>query len=140
VACGQEALNGEIATISEAITRTRSRIVQSPDRIKRTITTMNSAAIEDKKTVTMHEAKARELQGKINAILAIEKVRRSLTDCNVLRLTASKDIRGCVEQLQTIEKEVRALILSQKELADLRDHLDDKGIERNELKLRREVG
>lgn len=101
---------------------------------------MNSAAIEDKKTVTMHEAKARELQGKINAILAIEKVRRSLTDCNVLRLTASKDIRGCVEQLQTIEKEVRALILSQKELADLRDHLDDKGIERNELKLRREVG
>ena len=73
--CHQEALNGEMATISEAITRTRSRIVQSPDRIKRTILTMNSAAIEDKKTLTIHEAKARELQGKINALLAIEKVR-----------------------------------------------------------------
>jgi kinetochore protein Nuf2 len=76
VTCGQEALNGEIATISEAITRTRSRIVQSPDRIKRTITTMNDATIEDKKIVTMHEAKARELHVKTNTLLAIEKVCR----------------------------------------------------------------
>lgn len=44
-----------------------------------------------------------------------------------------------MEQLQTIEKEVRSLQVSQKELADLRDHLDDKNIERNELKLRQEV-
>lgn len=35
---------------------------------------MNSAAIEDKKIVAMHEVKARELQAKINAMLAIEKV------------------------------------------------------------------
>lgn len=117
----KEALNGEIVTISDAITRTRSRIVQSPDRIKRTIITMTSATVEDRKTVAMHEAKARELQGKINALLAIEK-----------------DIRGCVEQLQSIEKEVYALVLSQKKLADLRDDLDQKGIERNELKLQQE--
>jgi hypothetical protein len=88
VACGQEALNGEIATISEAITRTRSRIVQSPDRIRRTITTMTSATVEDRKTVTMHEAKARELQGKINALLAIEKVRSAIAIYGV-RLIAS---------------------------------------------------
>lgn len=50
-----------------------------------------------------------------------------------------QDVRTCLEQLQTIEKEVRSLRVSQKELADLRDHLDDKNIERNELKLRQEV-
>lgn len=117
----KEALNGEIASVSEAMTRTRSRIVQSPDRIKRTITTMSSAAIEDKKTVTMHEAKARELQAKINALLIVEK-----------------DIRSCIEQLQTIEKEIGALHFREKEFADLRDQLYGKTIDRNELKLRRE--
>lgn len=50
-----------------------------------------------------------------------------------------QDIRGCVEQLLTVEKEVRALVKLQKELADLRDRLADKGIERNELKLRQEA-
>lgn len=49
-------------------------------------------------------------------------------------------MRGCIEQLQTVEKEVRSLQVSRKELADLKDHLDDKNIERSELKLRYEVG
>ncbi|TFK42826.1 Nuf2 family-domain-containing protein [Crucibulum laeve] len=117
----KEALNGEISSISDAITRTRSRIVQSPERIKRTISTMSTTAIEDKRTVAMHEAKARDLQVKINALLGIEK-----------------DIRSCIEQLQTIEKEARSLQVSQKELTDLKDHLDDKTIEKNELRLRQE--
>ncbi|KAF5386676.1 hypothetical protein D9615_001740 [Tricholomella constricta] len=117
----KEALNGEIASVSDAITRSRSRIVQSPERIKRTISTMSTTAVDDKKLVTMQEAKARDLQAKINALLGIEK-----------------DVRSCIEQLQTIEKEVRSLQVSQKELADLRDHLDHKNIERNELKLRQE--
>ncbi|KAG6861878.1 hypothetical protein C0995_010584 [Termitomyces sp. Mi166 len=117
----KEALNVEIASVSDSITRTRSRIVQSPERIKRTIITMSSTAAEDKKTVMMQEIKSRDLQTKINALLNIEK-----------------DVRGCIEQLQTVEKEVRSLQVSQKELSDLRDHLDDKKIERNELKLRQE--
>ncbi|KAF8078200.1 Nuf2 family-domain-containing protein [Lyophyllum atratum] len=117
----KEALNGEIASVSDAMARTRSRIVQSPERIKRTITSMSTTAVEDKKTVVMQEAKARDLQAKISALLSIEK-----------------DVRSCIEQLQTIEKEVRSLHISQKELVDLRDHLDDKNIERNELKLRQE--
>jgi len=69
----QEVLNGEITSISDAVTRSRSRIVQSPERIKRTISTMSSTAIEDKKIVTLHETKARDLQAKINALLNIEK-------------------------------------------------------------------
>ncbi|KAF7338549.1 hypothetical protein MVEN_02081100 [Mycena venus] len=87
----KDGLNNEIASMSEAMTRTRSRIVQSPERIKRTITQMSSTAMEDKQTVALHEAKARDLQAKINAFSNIEK-----------------DVRGCVEQLQTIEKEVHS--------------------------------
>jgi chromosome segregation ATPase len=71
----QEALNGEIAAVSDVINRTRSRIVQSPERIKRTISVMGDTAVEDKKTVAMLDAKARDLQAKITALLNIEKVR-----------------------------------------------------------------
>ncbi|KAJ7582459.1 hypothetical protein C8J56DRAFT_1167567 [Mycena floridula] len=117
----KEALNAEINSLTENIARTRTRIVQSPERIKRTITTMSQTAIEDKKTVTLHESKARDLSAKINALLSIEK-----------------DVRSCIEQLQTIEKEVASLRENQKELGELKDHLDDKKIERTELTLRQE--
>ncbi|KAF8964092.1 Nuf2 family-domain-containing protein [Flammula alnicola] len=116
-----EALNGEIKSVEDAITRTRARIVQSPERIKKTISIMSTTAMEDKKTVAMHEAKARDLQAKINALHNIEK-----------------DVRGCIEQIQTIEREVQSLEVSQKDLAQLRDLLDEKVIERNELRLRQE--
>jgi len=39
---------------------------------------MGSTAIEDKRTVTMHETKVRDLQAKINAMLYLEKVRTSI--------------------------------------------------------------
>ena len=45
-----------------------------------------------------------------------------------------------MEQLQTIEKEMRALDAAHKELGDLRDTLDRKKGERSELIMRREVG
>ena len=45
-----------------------------------------------------------------------------------------------MEQLQTIEKEMRALDAAHKELSDLRDTLDRKKGERSELIMRREVG
>jgi hypothetical protein len=60
---------------TESISRTRSRIVQSPERIKRTIVTMGTTAIEDKRTVALHEGKARDLQAKVTALFNIEKVR-----------------------------------------------------------------
>ena len=110
-------------TITENISRTRSRIVQSPERIKRDIHNMGNSAAEEKRTVAANEAKTRDLQTKITALLNIEK-----------------DVRSCVEQLQTIEKEMRALDGAQKELGDLRDSLDRKKGERAELVMRREVG
>lgn len=58
--------------MENAISRARGRIVQSPERIRKTITTMSASAIEDKKTVTLHEAKARDLQAKIKGLHNIE--------------------------------------------------------------------
>ncbi|KAH9951445.1 Nuf2 family-domain-containing protein [Amylocystis lapponica] len=117
----KENINTEIATVTDVISRTRSRIVQSPERIKRSIIVMGTAASEDKKTIAVHEAKIRDLQAKIAALFNVEK-----------------DVRSCVEQLQTIEKEMRALDTSQKELVDLKDHLDQKKGERTELLMKRE--
>ncbi|PPQ66896.1 hypothetical protein CVT26_009836 [Gymnopilus dilepis] len=127
----KEALNGEIKSLEEAITRTRGRIVQSPERIKKTITIMSHTAMEDKKTVAMHEAKARDLQAKVNALHNIEKVGSFF--CGTC------DVRGCIEQIQTIDREARSLDVSQKSLRELRDLLNERIIERNELQLRQKV-
>lgn len=69
-----------MAVVSENINRTRSRIVQSPERIKRNISTMGHTAAEDKRTVAANEAKTRDLQTKIAALLNIEKVRVQRTE------------------------------------------------------------
>ena len=61
--------------MEDSIGRAKARIVQSPERIKKTIHIMSTTATDDKKTVVMHEAKARDLQAKINALHNIETVR-----------------------------------------------------------------
>ncbi|KAG1775010.1 Nuf2 family-domain-containing protein [Suillus placidus] len=78
-------------------------------------------SIEDKKGVALHETKARDLQAKISALVNIEK-----------------DVRSCIEQLQTTEKEVQLLEGSQKELAELKDSLEYKKVERGELQKKTE--
>jgi len=70
----QEPLNNELAMVADTIQRSRSRIVQSPERIKRTISTMSSTVLEERRTVTLHDAKARDLQTKINGVLSAERV------------------------------------------------------------------
>ncbi|EPT01833.1 hypothetical protein FOMPIDRAFT_1029606 [Fomitopsis schrenkii] len=117
----KEGVNNETAIVTEKINRTKSRIVQDPERIKRNIATMSATVNEDKKTNASHEGKIRDLQAKITALLNIEK-----------------DVRSCIEQLQMIEKESNTLDVSQKALADLRDQLDQKKGERLELDMRRE--
>ncbi|KAG1883082.1 hypothetical protein F4604DRAFT_1984959 [Suillus subluteus] len=116
-----ETVNSESALLMDNNSRTRSRIVQSPERIRRNIITMGTTAIEDKKAVALHEAKARDLQAKISALVNIEK-----------------DVRSCIEQLQTTEKEVQLLEASQKELAELKDSLEYKKVERGELQKKTE--
>src|ERR1700730_17941005 len=60
----QENLNNELAMVADTIQRSRSRIVQSPGRIKRTISTMSSTVLEERRTVATHDAKTRDLQTK----------------------------------------------------------------------------
>ena len=50
-----------------------------------------------------------------------------------------QDVRGCIEQLQTIDTEVQKLQRSQKDLAKQQNDLEGKVIEKNELLLRQQV-
>ncbi|PFH47672.1 hypothetical protein AMATHDRAFT_151540 [Amanita thiersii Skay4041] len=117
----REALKMELSNISDAISSKRPRLVQSPDRIKGIISTMKANVVEEKRTVAIHEAKARDLQVKLNALSSIEK-----------------NILGSIEQLQSIEKEAHQLDMLQKALAEMRDQLDNKKIEKSELGIKQE--
>ncbi|EKM55794.1 uncharacterized protein PHACADRAFT_209321 [Phanerochaete carnosa HHB-10118-sp] len=112
----KEQMQTTIDELGELISRTRSRIVQSPDRLKRKISDMAATVTEDKHTSALHETKIRDLQVKAGALVAIEK-----------------DVRACVEQLQAIEKEVTLLEQSRKALAELKDQLAEKHAEESEL-------
>ncbi|KAF7311680.1 hypothetical protein MKEN_01071600 [Mycena kentingensis (nom. inval.)] len=117
----KENLNAEVQAMMGSLATARNRIVQSPERMKRTITQMTSTAKADKETIALHESKARDLQAKIAALSNIEK-----------------DVHSCIEQLKTIEKEVRSLEASQKELHALRDMTERKDVDHKELRSHRE--
>lgn len=87
----QENLTEEMAITNESVQRTQGRIVQSPDRIKKRISQMTLDAADDKKNIAANEAKARDLQSKVNALLAIEKVR---SDCYSIRVWLTF-VSGC---------------------------------------------
>lgn len=70
----QDAILDEMSILSDAVLSTRSRIVQSPERIKRNIVTMGATALEDKKVVSTNEVKTRDLHAKITILLQVEKV------------------------------------------------------------------
>ena len=120
--CIQEQLQTTIDELGELISRTRSRIVQSPDRLKRKITDMAATVTEDKHTFALHEAKIRDLQMKSAALVTVEK-----------------DVRACIEQLQAIEKETQMLEDAKKALTDLKDQLGQKKTEESDLMRRSEV-
>ncbi|KZT29875.1 hypothetical protein NEOLEDRAFT_1238609 [Neolentinus lepideus HHB14362 ss-1] len=117
----RDALNKEISVVVESISHKRSRIVQSPERLKRSIASMRSTAAEEKQTLAANEAKIRDLKSKINIIQNIDK-----------------DIRSCVEQLQDVQKEVSKLETSQKELSELREHLTKQKIAKSDFDRRHE--
>ena len=71
----QEKVTSEMETVTDNISRTRSRIVQSPERIKRDIHSMGNSAAEEKRIVAANETKTRDLQAKVAALLNIEKAR-----------------------------------------------------------------
>jgi kinetochore protein Nuf2 len=71
-------LTVEANNLANTITRQRGRIVQSPERLKRTIVNMGTTAAEDKKIVAANEAKIKDLEMKITACLTIERVQSLL--------------------------------------------------------------
>ncbi|EIN07643.1 hypothetical protein PUNSTDRAFT_135161 [Punctularia strigosozonata HHB-11173 SS5] len=111
----------QVISLESAVDRTKARIVQSPERIKRTITVMSHDVHEEKRVVAANEAKSRDLQAKINMISTIEK-----------------DVLSCLEQLQTIEKEMYLVEAAQKQLADLKDQQIDKESEKKSLYSKRD--
>jgi kinetochore protein Nuf2 len=72
----QDAVLKETTVLSDAVSQAKSRIVQSPERIKRNISTMGSTQQEDKRILAANEAKARSLHAKIDILLNVEKVIR----------------------------------------------------------------
>ena len=71
----QDAIVGEMSLLSDSMLSARSRIIQSPERIKRNIVTMSTTALEDKKAVNTNAAKTRDLHAKIDILVQAEKVR-----------------------------------------------------------------
>ena len=82
-----------MSLVSDALSRLRARVVKSPERIKRNITSMGNTAAEDKRTVATNEAKTRDLQTKIAALLNIEKVRPMLQ--LLLKSYSRASLAGC---------------------------------------------
>ncbi|TRM59457.1 Nuf2 family-domain-containing protein [Schizophyllum amplum] len=116
-----QALTAEIDSKRGEVVRTRSRIVQSPDRIKRAISVMSTSVTEDKRAIAQTEAKARDLKAKADALIRIEK-----------------DLGRCVAALRVIEREAAALQVMIKESTDIKEHLKQKEIEHEEFVLRHE--
>ncbi|KAH9967904.1 Nuf2 family-domain-containing protein [Russula dissimulans] len=117
----KEAIYVEAARATDGVARIRARVVQSPDRMRRTITTMGNTANEDKRTYISRRAIIDELQPKVSALLNIEK-----------------DFRASVEQLQALERETHALQVAEKTLTDSRDSLEKQMNERKGSLLRAE--
>lgn len=71
----QENLGKDIALVTSQVNATRSRIVQSPDRIRKYISEMSIQAREERATIAAAESKSRELKTKLDALSIFEQVR-----------------------------------------------------------------
>ena len=95
----QQAMTAEIDSKRSEVARTRSRIVQSPDRMKRAISVMSTTVTEDKRLIAQTEAKARDLKAKSDALIRIEKVRSNCMSWKTLadrrRRTLGDAWRAC---------------------------------------------
>lgn len=69
---------------------TKSRIVQSPDRIKKHINEMGFMAHEERSIVMSNEMKSRELKAKLDALNVYEQVRTCYIYLAIL-LTRSRE-------------------------------------------------
>jgi hypothetical protein len=133
----------ETKIVSEQLSAMQSRIVQSPERKKRDITSMRTDVEDHRKAINTNEGKIRELQAKQAAFTSIERVRSAALGLYLTKVSGAdmvlQDIKACVEQLTVIERETAELSAAEKALADVRDQQERKYMDKNDLQLRREV-
>jgi len=100
---------------------------------------MGNTANEDKRAYMSRRATIDELQPKVSALLNIEKVPKSLLEIYMCFKPSCQDFRASVGQLQTLEKEMHALQVTEKRLTDSRDSLEEQMNERKGSSLKVEV-
>ncbi|KAH9946391.1 uncharacterized protein BXZ73DRAFT_95891 [Epithele typhae] len=121
-----EQVTNEISVSTDNISHTRSRIVQSPERIKRNISTMGTTLAEDKRTVAANEVKTRDLHTKIQALLNIEKDVRSCKDLSDLRDALDRKKGERAELGMRRERHYKQLSNAQEKLERAQRHVEDK--------------
>ncbi|KIJ34638.1 hypothetical protein M422DRAFT_70137 [Sphaerobolus stellatus SS14] len=109
-------IQDEIAVALDTNARTKARIVQSPDRIRRIIATMEESVRLERQTISDNEGKARALKMKLDALA-----------------TSEQDVRFSIEHLQALEVEHNALNDSLAKLGSVKAELDRQTLYRNEL-------
>lgn len=111
----------DVNQLNLAISAARSRLVQSPDRIKKHINEMSYNVATDKATLANFQRKARELTSRLEIIGGLETDLKGLIDLS----------KGIEYQRSKVEEAKRALLA-------LRAKLDGKDIESQSLITRTE--
>ncbi|KAF8482328.1 Nuf2 family-domain-containing protein [Gautieria morchelliformis] len=114
-------IQDEINVALDTNSRTKARIVQSPERLQRIITTMGDNAVEERRNVLANEAKARTLKLKLDTLVAYEQ-----------------DIQTTVSHLTALTAEQESLDASLGKLAKAKADLERQIVVRKELELQQE--
>ena len=112
----------DVTTLTSQAAQARSRLVQSPERIKRHISDMSSTATAEKAALASYQRKGRELGNRIEVIAGLEMDLRGLIDLE----------KGIDEQRGKLEEARRAKLA-------LKARLDGKDIESQGHSARLEV-
>ncbi|KIO32457.1 hypothetical protein M407DRAFT_18513 [Tulasnella calospora MUT 4182] len=116
-----ETVTAELDTTKQRNNRDRGRIVQSPDRLRRTIANL-SASVEQERTATeQNQAKERDYKAKLAQLQIIEE-----------------DYRTSIDLLQSIEVEQKRLEKCEQDLNTVKTHYSNRVIEHRELTTRAE--
>ena len=89
----------EVTTLTSQAAQARSRLVQSPERIKRHISDMSSSTTAEKAALAGYQRKARELGNRIDVIAGLEMDLKGLIDLE----------KGIDEQRGKVEEAKRAM-------------------------------
>ena len=102
----------DVNQLNLAISGARSRLVQSPDRIKKHINEMSYQVSNDKATLASFQRKGRELTSRLEIIGSLETDLKGLIDLS----------KGIEHQRSRVEEAKRALLALRAKLDELDRH------------------